>query len=336
MGLLDSFRRRQFARMLIARLRQAGETRPIRYDPGQFSLSPGDGSVSFLANHYQACQQQEAQESVIQAFVRMWSTVGQELPERFEDLHPDLLPVVRLRSHFELLSLRGKVTGEQFADVPRQIVGEHLAVALVYDRPESMQTITQDDLARWGVTFYEALEAAQRNLAGLKYAMGGLKGGGHHVYTSLTTDAYGSSRLLRLDLIRQLEVLGDPVAMVPARDSLLVTGTDDVDGLGVMAQFAEEARQQPRPLSGSIFRLQGDEWVPWLPERDHPRYQKFRTFQIQDLANEYAQQAELLRRLHEGMFVARFTGMRNKESGEITSMCSWTRKAACGQGLNGE
>jgi hypothetical protein len=175
------------------------------------------------------------------------------------------------------------------------------------------------------VTFYEALEAAQRNLAGLKYAMGGLKGGGHHVYTSVTTDAYGSSRLLRLDLIRQLEVLGEPVAMVPARDSLLLTGTDDVDGLGVMTQLAEEARKQPRPMSGRLFRLDGDDWVPWLPDSGHPHYQKFRTFQIQDLMNEYGQQAELLQGLHEGMFVAKFMAIRNKESGEITSVCSWTK-----------
>jgi hypothetical protein len=59
-------------------------------------------------------------------------------------------------------------------------------------------------------------------------------------------------------LIRELEVKGDPVAMVPNRDTLLVTGWADEPGLARMAALAEDAAGHPRPVSGVSVRLEGD------------------------------------------------------------------------------
>ena len=70
-----------------------------------------------------------------------------------------------------------------------------------------MRSITQENLDGWGVTFYEAMEAARHNLTQLEHAFIGPKEG-EGVYLCAATDGYDSSRLILLDLIRQLRVAG--------------------------------------------------------------------------------------------------------------------------------
>ena len=59
-----------------------------------------------------------------------------------------------------MMQLDGNVLGE----IPYHPLGDHLAIALVYDLPEAMQTIGQERLDKWGVTLYEAMEVARENL----------------------------------------------------------------------------------------------------------------------------------------------------------------------------
>ena len=44
-------------------------------------------------------------ERVVKHWVRNWFGASKEMPEDFEDVKPDLLPVVRSRSHFEINNL---------------------------------------------------------------------------------------------------------------------------------------------------------------------------------------------------------------------------------------
>ena len=152
---------------------------------------------------------------------------------------------------------------------------------------------------------------------------------GEGLYVSQTKDNYDASRLLRLDLIRQFRVQGDYVAIVPDRDTLVVTGTDDVCRLQAVAALVKDALRKPRSISGLVLRLDGDEWVPWMPDRSHPAYQDLRTLQIQTYGQNYAEQKSLLDKLHEktgqDVFVASFQAMQNTTSGETTSYCVWSK-----------
>lgn len=69
----------------------------------------------------------------------------------------------------------------------------------------------------------------------------------------------GTSRLLLSNVIRQIEVKGDPVAMIPNRETLIVAGSEDAAGLAAMLLLATEALQQPRLISGVALRLDGEE-----------------------------------------------------------------------------
>ena len=113
-------------------------------------------------------------------------------------------------------------------------LGDHLAVGLVYDLPESMVMLHRDQLKTWDVTFFEAFEIARANLADLEASFGSME---DRLYISDTNDNFDASRVIMTEWIRQLQVKGAPVATVPNRDKLIVTGSEDAKGLRMMARL---------------------------------------------------------------------------------------------------
>ena len=317
----------QFAKLVMDGIRQAGENRTLAYDQQAFRVSVERHSL-FLNNLYdEYCAAPKANRShVLKKLVRSWFGIERPAPEDFNDLKPDLLPVVRARSYIELTQLRMRMGGDVEGSWAYRPLGEDLGVALVYDLPESMRSIRQDELDLWGVTLYDALEIARDNLAQLPFnfmSFSEAKG----IYISATNDNYDASRLILLDLIRQFEVKGDYIAMVPNRDDLIITGSDDVKMLEMMLTVAKDALQKPRPISGCAIRLDGDEWVPWLPEPSHPLYGEFRTLQMQSSNQDYDEQKALLEEMHEktgeDIHVATHNVVRDEKTGRVFSYTMW-------------
>ena len=319
-----------FAKLLTDLIRQAGEKGSIAYEPEEFRLR-GEGrksAVIFLHNAYaEYCSADEGvRDRVVKHWVRNWFSASKDAPEEFEDAKHDLLPVVRSRAHFELNSLRGEVESGSPVSLPYQTLGEHFGVGLVYDLPDSMRSVPQSNLDAWGVTLYEALEVARENLAALPSKFVGPESG-EGAYLSATGDSYDASRLLLTDIIRRFSLKGDPVAMVPNRENLVVVGAEDDEGLAGMVKMAVEAMKEPRPISGIALRLDDDEWVPWLPDVSHPSYKDFQRFQLQSLGQDYAEQKDLLDKLHakrgEDVFVATFSAIQSP-NGRLLSYATWT------------
>jgi hypothetical protein len=258
--------------------------------------------------------------------VRNWFSLLRDMPEDFEDVKPDLLPIVRSRSHFELNQLRSLVESGTPISWPYVPLGEHFGVALVYDLPDAMRSIPQANLDAWGLTLYEALEIACQNLATLPAKFIGPETG-DGVYLSATGDNYDASRILSPELISQFQVAGDPVAMIPNRDNLIVAGSDDAAGLGAMAKMAAKALEQLRPISSVAVRYDGNEWVPWMPAVSHPLYSQFRRFFFDTLGRDYAEQKDLLDRLHaktsKNYFVATYNVVQDPQ-GRLLSYTVWT------------
>jgi uncharacterized protein YtpQ (UPF0354 family) len=319
----------KFAQLMMDAIQKAGETGEITYEQEEFRLRGEDenGSIIFLGNVYEeyCAAQAEQREKILKLCVRNWFGHLREMPEEFEDVKPDLLPVVRARSYFELTRLQMEVEGHEAAISPHEVLGEHFAVGLVYDLPDSMRSIPQQVLDGWGVSFYEALEAARQNLTELKHGFIGPESG-QGVYLSASKDSYDASRLILTDLIRQFRVKGDPIAMIPNRDTLIVVGSEDEAGLTAMLSLAKEALKKPRPISGIALRLEGDEWTPWLPDPSHPQYAEFRQLQLQSRGQDYAEQKALLDKLHEkngvDVFVASYSALQDKK-GRVLSYAVW-------------
>ncbi len=324
----------EFARMLVDGIRRAGETGEIRYDAEEFSLTAPKQGVLNLDNAYQeyCSAPREVRQDVLQKWVRGWFVVGKPAPEDYEDIRPDLLPIVRGRGHFDLMELHFLASGKSKLPCPYQPLGEHLAVGLVYDMHEAMRSIQQEELDAWGVTFYEAMEVAKENLQQLPMQfIGPEKGSG--VYLSANNDDYDASRLLLTDLIGRFNLDGDPIAMVPARNALMIAGADDVNALKDLLVLARGAVQkQSYVVSTVALRLNGDEWESWLPDPSHPLYNDFKLLQVELLADDYGTQKKLLDQLHEArgedLFVASYSGVQNETTGEVLSYCTWGAGAA--------
>ncbi len=335
MGMLDRFlgppSREKFARTVMAGIHRAGEQRRIVYDSNQFCLRPDGDEISVmnLNNLYAefCATAKDLRPKLISNVVRNWFADRRSLPGAFEDIHPDLLPTVRSRAYFEFASLQMQGEGgRRLIDYPQQILGDYLSIGLVYDLPDSMRTIVAGDLEDWGVTFYEALEAACVNLRQKEDPV--FLSPQEGVYFSATGDNYDASRMILLDMVRQFDVRGDVIAMTPNRDTLIITGENDAAGLKVMAARAQQASEEPRPISTVAFRLAGDEWTPWTPPVNHSAYPAFAMLRLQSIGQEYAEQKNLLEaqrdRGDNEPFIATFSAMQNTTTGEIRSYSVWT------------
>jgi predicted dehydrogenase len=71
--------------------------------------------------------------------------------------------------------------------------------------------------------------------------------------------------------------------MVPNRDTLIVTGSEDEAGLAVMCKVGEDSFQKPRPISTVALRLVDDQWEPWLPDASSASHTKLRELKLRSL-----------------------------------------------------
>jgi len=210
-----------FAQKLMQKLRDAGDQRQARYDKVEFRLlfyregrSIGYANLRNLYQEY--CSRSLVDRShFFQHATRSLLASHKTLPVDFPDAKSDVLLSVRNRSYFSLIELQNQLNGKGELSWPYLPLAEHLGVGLVYDLPEAMLMLQQSHLDDWGVSFYEAYEAAYLNLSESQAAFATLE---ERTYMSTTGDNYDASRLLVPELIEALKVDGHPVVMIPNRD----------------------------------------------------------------------------------------------------------------------
>lgn len=322
----------QFVRLFLKEARQVRPETQFTYNEANFAIHYGEDGLVNLTNFYQEYLQlsREHRPAALKRFVGALLVSGNfEIPADFEDVHPDLLPVIRSRMYFESARLQAatsKKTLNAPADFPFQILAGNLAVSLVYDLPNVMQSILGDQLQTWGVTLYEAIEAATENLKQMGSVQIVQLGKG--TYVSCSGDNYDASRLLLSGLLDQLEVKGDLIAMVPNRDLLIITGSEDLEGQESMLALGFQSLQQPRPISTFALRREFGGFSVWLPDAASPHYKQFKELQQQTIGQEYVDQKDLLDQLHEAcqedVFVASYQ-LLEANSGNRTSFTVWSK-----------
>jgi hypothetical protein len=181
------------------------------------------------------------------------------------------------------------------------------------------------DLATWKTTPEEAHRIALQNLAdrspeSFKHMAPGL-------YMGPWDDNYAATRVLLQDKIRQQTINGDPVVLIPNRDSLLLTGSNDTKGLSNLASIGADLYKQPRMISGIALRLNGNEWIPYLPDCRHPAFKTLNLLRLDTIEQLYANQRHLLTALHDqrqkDTFVAAFKAWKNVKTGKTYTTCIW-------------
>ncbi len=335
MGLFDRFfgppSQEQFARAMMKAIRAAGETTEMSFDPAEFRiLRTRDGEAAGeinLGNMYRTYAElpKKSRADYLKVCVRGALATHRELPEDFESARHDLRPRLFARCSVEGIRLRAeKEKGEPDAlGLVTEPVGEHILAVLAFDWPEAVQTINAGQLDTWGVSAYEAIEAAKMNLAEVPFGVAEM---GENLRVFMTGDSYDATRILLIDQIRNLELQGRPVALAPNRDMLLVTGSDDEVGLAMMVALGSEALEKQYPLSGIPLILDDDAWADWMPPEDHPCFAAFQTLRSSFLGPRYAEQKDLLDELYadepDPPFVASFSGVK-KTDDDVVTYCVW-------------
>lgn len=138
---------------------------------------------------------------------------------------PCLYPKVRTR----LQLARFAQEGVRPLPVSQPLAG-NLLVTLVMDQHHQELDLTAEHLEAWEVDFDRLLQQARANLV-RRSGDGLFHGVGQGCFKSTWQDDLDGSRILLPSLLRSLPVKGDPVALLPRRDLLLVAGAGDAEGL---------------------------------------------------------------------------------------------------------
>lgn len=320
-----------FAKLVTHKLREAGFEDGVEYDAQQFKLTlagPGENTL-FLHNAYNdyVAAPVFGRAKVIEHYAKMplLASHAKRHDLTFEQARKLLLPKVRDRFYHEGLRLNFMLEDKaQQSPFTARPLAEHLTVELVLNYPESVVIVSDKMLEGWQVSFDEALKIARENL----WARSNEEFEEIHpgLYRSAWRDTHDASRMFLHELVWQLKVKGDHLAMLPNRSTLLVCGANDVAAQVEMAKLAEEGLKDTRPMTGAAFRLSNGMWMPYLPEINSPAYWPMRKLAVRTVAEFYGEQMRLIDELNRkgkvDQFVASVQVMQRKD-GSWYTFTSW-------------
>lgn len=309
-----------FANHILGTLADAGHD-DYAYQPSDSTLR-SDGGVMSLKNLYG--EYRATPEADRDAFVQrtVQGLFPAPLPDTYEAAKPYLMPSVRDAVYLDLLDLRtpdNKVIRKQLAP--------ELTAALVYDGEASMQFISQDKLADWGVSVDTAWADALANLEAREDAR--FERIVEGVYRSPWKDNYDTARLLLPKRLKRLRVKGDPVVFLPHRDVLIVTGSQDDQGLLTALDAVDEAFKLPRATTGRAWRLRGEKWEPFLPAPGSEAYEDLKDYaddaRVMDSNDQKAALDEKFDADGTDIFVGTLFRVQSKKTGERFTYCVLTK-----------
>jgi hypothetical protein len=319
---------RKYLEKMVAELRRGGLTDSIEVDEEQFQLVLGGGAVINLHNGFVEWERASVlrRGQVLRRFAEVFLQPG-EPPATVEEARPNVMLRVRDREWFAVNELRfadaGDGPGPAFTYEP---LNEWLAVEVVYDWPTSVSSLKPETLAGWDMSLEEAIRTGRANLR--ERTEGTFRQLAPGVFASPWQDSYDAARLVLTELISRLELQGDPVALLPQRDHLLLAGSDDESGLGRIAELAEPLLDEPHRVTGRAFVWRDGRWQLFLPPVTHPRHESLRRLVTLTAAEDYNEQRAVLEQRHsaagEDLFVAAVLLRTDDASGELRSVCTWT------------
>lgn len=315
-----------FAEDARAALIAAGGPSDLVYDPANFALvSTKDERTIMLGRFYDVYISAPRRErsAMLEQFTRTWTDTGPDT-EHFENVRSLLLPVVRSRCYFEFSKLTLAAMGRPFDSVPFDTIGTHISVSLVIDREDAMSHVPAAQAQKWELNFEQLLPIAIENLRSRTDR--GFSEWAPGLFASHYDDSYDSSRLLLTEMIAALPLDGEPVAVVPHRNLLLITGSANREGLAACAQVIEESIGDRDAISAVPLVLRAGRWQEFPLPFFHPLFQKYELLRVTEANMLYEEQKRLLEEVSPDRqeFIASYQATRHEESGAISSSASWT------------
>ncbi len=323
-----------FARIAADFVRAQGERRPVAIDLVHQRLVVGTSPepISFLSLGHAHAEYEAApageRERVLSR--RFWSSISRAEEARATAIERAVLPRVRDAAWFSAvrrqaeLDLGADETAIDEVMLPHLRLNDVLAVHLAFELATSVTEIGNDRLEAWERTFESLYDRACANLKARSTLP--FERAAEGVFVSPYHDTFDASRMVLPELFASLDVKGRPVVLAPTHDIVFVTGDQDAHGLVQIATWGEEALLEPRAHSAVAFRLEEGDWQPYLPERTHPAWAKFKLLELQTVASAYARQKEVLEALLQAnghdITVGTMRAFRTPD-GAIFTACAW-------------
>lgn len=293
-GVLD---RDGFAALVLEAAAAVGVTE-LAYDPDDFCLRGPEGAVSWLHNRYGEYLRCPAEDRprLLEAWAAQLVPNAGEVSHDWATAAPRLRPRIRSRFFLEGVSLSMQVEGQRQRQLPWLPLADDLVVTPVYDLPTMMSTVSEEDVAAWGVDLEQVMQVATDNLRHSEepVAVATLGEGVRIVHTG---DDYDSSRLLLPELLSELDLPPDIVALPATRSHLFLATASDPEALGMLLELARRVRDEPRLETVQPIVYRRGTWQTWLPPRDLPSRADWMELILWGRACDYEQQAGLLRTL---------------------------------------
>jgi hypothetical protein len=332
-GFLDIFSStpspEKFAKLVAKTLVDAGFSEPIRIDNEQFRLVLGSEGkqVYNLHNVYRDyCRvDRKERQAVLVGYLKSMQQHG-DLPASFELARHKLLPILRSRAMVEYILLSAIQEGHADLAPASKAFSADAVIMLAYDTEDSIMTLTGPTLRDWNVSFDDALAVALDNLRDL--TISNFEEMVPGLFLGIWDDAYDTSRILFPDVVHQLNVGGEPIAMIPTRSRFIVVSGNDKGKLLTMLELSRKfAEEEGRPLSSLMYRFENGRAVEYVPTDPDVR-EKLAEFRRNSLAEDYASQKDLLDRANEktgvDVFVASYRILASNTTGRQASVAVWT------------
>lgn len=177
-----------------------------------------------------------------------------------------IVPVIKDVAYLEEVGLNH---GGDAPSLAHDRYNDHLVILYAEDTPRNMRFLSEPDLEELGIPRDRRRAIAVENFGALLPDVEAR--GGEGTYMLIADGFYEASLLLFDDIWTgdiwvngTMPVAGELVVAVPARDILLVTGSDDAEGLNTLRQVAEEVvAGAPYALTSQLFVYRGGQFVPF-------------------------------------------------------------------------
>ncbi len=262
--------RDEFVENFIRGLQRAGETRPVHYDAHIFCLVIGEKReapdiVIGMSEVFRNSQTIPPDRLVSEIDDLAKQYYRPPLPEDYATAEPHLGLSLK---HFTFLQLRDDFTAAWASSAPRSALAhanitEEIVCCIGLVAGPAVQYVTEARLAQWGVTTEHAFSAAIANLGKSTFT---LEASGS-VYVTPQGDLEAAARFIFLHpALNVLRLDGSPVVLVPSRDRLVVTGSNNLDGLVQMAAIGQLALEESGgPVSAQPLVWENGRWKPYEP-----------------------------------------------------------------------
>jgi len=220
-----------------------------------------DGFLNNAYNHYLLAPDNKAE--IAQKYSASFLETGGQIDE---PTNKDLIvPVMKDKAWLQDFNRSLKAqAGQNVMENVHEVYNEELVIAYAEDSPKSIRYLTPARFAELKMESKDLRKLACTNLERLLPTVDIQMDTG--VYRIRAGGDYDATLLL-LDSVWEngkLDVRGEIVAAVPARDFLVVTGTEDADGLRTLRAMAVNiAAKAPYRLSAKLFVRRGGTFVPF-------------------------------------------------------------------------